>query len=249
MYDFTLQEEMLNISLALLSERGIEADSALGGGTALSAYYWQHRFSTDIDIFIHNGTAEDLNKIDPRKTSTAIKAQLAKIKYTGDLKKHPVYTELAIDQDSKMQFFVVKDYTTVPYSEVTLWGKTVLVESVAEIIAKKVYYRCEDANARDLFDLTVAIYKDPSILMSINVPKEKLEKLLDSVDKIIQSEELLDIYRLEIEMMSPAEQYTNLAINYITYLNTFLSNYLGALNMGIPNMHEFCEELRDHSYS
>jgi len=70
-----------------------------------------------------------------------------------------------------MQFFVVKDHTAVPYSKVTLWGKNIFVESVEEIIAKKVYYRCEDANARDLFDLAVAIYKDPSILMSINVAK------------------------------------------------------------------------------
>ncbi len=249
MYDFQLQKEMLDISLALLKERGIEADCALGGGTALSAYYWQHRFSSDIDMFIHNGTAEDLKKIDPRKTSKAIKAQLTKIKYTGDLKKHPIYTELAIDQNSKMQFFVVKDYTAVPYSEVTLWGKNILIESVAEIIAKKVYYRCEDANARDLFDLTVAIYKDPTVLMSINVAKEKLEKLLDSVETIIQSEELLNTYKLEIEMMAPAEQYTNIAMNYITYLNTFLSNYLVALDRRIPDMQEFCEELREHSFS
>jgi len=50
-------------------------------------------------------------------------------------------------------------------------------------------------------------------------------------------------------MMSPADQYTNIAMNYIAYLNTFLSNYLGALNIGIPNMQEFCEELREHSFS
>jgi len=41
MYDFKLQEEMLKISLALLGERGVKADYAPGGGTALSAYYWQ----------------------------------------------------------------------------------------------------------------------------------------------------------------------------------------------------------------
>jgi len=54
----------------------------------------------------------------------------------------------------------------------------------------------------------------------------------------------MNIYKLEIEMMSPAEQYTNIAINCITYLNTFLSNYLSGLNQAIPNMEEFCEELR-----
>ncbi len=248
MYDFQLQEKMLGISLALLKERGVKANCALGGGTALSAYYWQHRFSTDIDIFIHNGTAADLNKIDPRKTSAPIKAQLAKINYTGNLKKHPIYTELSIDNDSKMQFFVVKGHTSIPYFPATLWGKDIFIESIEEIIAKKIYYRCEDANARDLFDLAIAIEKDSTILMSINVEKEKLEKLLESVSTIIQSKELMDIYTLEIKMMSPSKQYSDIAKNYITYLNTFLSNYLATLHQSIPNMKTFCEELKEYSY-
>jgi len=248
MYNFQLQEKMLDISLALLEECGVKADYALGGGTALSAHYWQHRFSTDIDIFIHNGTKKDLNRIDPRKTSEVIKAQLKKINYRGDLKKHPIYTELSIDDDSKMQFFVVKSHTTIPYSKVILWNKEIFVESIEEIIAKKVYYRCEEANARDLFDLAVAINKNPSILMSINVAKEKLEKLLVSVGTIAQSKELTDIYKLEIKMMSPATEYTDIAMNCISYLNTFLSNYLSAINQRIPNMQEFCEELKEYSY-
>ena len=122
------------------------------------------------------------------------------------------------------------------------------VESIEEIIAKKVYYRCEEANARDLFDLAVAINKNPSILMSINVTKEKLEKLLVSVGTIAQSKELTDIYKLEIKMMSPAAEYTDIAMNCISYLNTFLSNYLSAINHRIPNMKEFCEELKEYSY-
>ena len=72
MYNFQLQEEILDISLALLEECRVTAGCALGGGTALSAYYWQHRFSTDIDIFIHNGTKEDLHRIDPRKIREAL---------------------------------------------------------------------------------------------------------------------------------------------------------------------------------
>ena len=147
-----------------------------------------------------------------------------------------------------MQFFIVKDHTTIPYSKVILWNKEIFVESIEEIIAKKVYYRCEDANARDLFDLAVAIYKVPSILMSINVTKEKLEKLFVSVETIAQSKELINIYKLEIEMMSPATEYTDIAINCITYLNTFLSNYLTAVNQSIPNMQDFCEELKEYSY-
>lgn len=249
MYNFQLQEEMLDISLALLEERGITDPSALGGGTALSAYYWQHRFSTDIDIFIYSDRANVLNKIDPRKTSPDIKARLSKINYTDDLKKHPIYTELAIDDDSKMQFFTVKGFTSTPHSKVTLWGKTILIESIEEIIAKKIFYRCGDANSRDLFDIAVAIHKDPTILMSINVEKEKIEILMNSVGTISENEDLMNTYREDIGMISPAAEYIDIAENAIIYLEKFLSNYLGGLDINIQDMDQYCEELKRHSYS
>ncbi len=248
MYNFQLQEEMLDISLALLKERGITAPSALGGGTALSAYYWGHRFSTDIDIFIYSNMADVLKKIDPRKTSGLIRKRLAKINYAGDLKMHPIYTELSIDDDSKMQFFIVKGFTSTPYSEVTLWDKTILIESIEEIIAKKVYYRCGDGNSRDLFDIAVAIHENPSILMSINVKKEKIETLLERVGTILENKELMNNYNKDIEMMSPAEEYMDIAINTIVYLEKFLSSYLGGLKMNIQTMEEYCLELKEYCY-
>ena len=79
MYDFTLQEEMLDISLQLLSDIGVDAPSALGGGTALSAFYWQHRFSTDIDIFIYSSQQNVLIKIDPKNANDDTKLRLSKI--------------------------------------------------------------------------------------------------------------------------------------------------------------------------
>jgi predicted nucleotidyltransferase component of viral defense system len=249
MYDFQLQEEMLDISLELLRDVGIDAPSALGEGTALSAYYWQHRFSTDLDIFIYSSEKNVLNKIDPRNANDDIKSRLSKINYGNDLKKHPIYTEIAIDENSKMQFFTVKGFTATPYSQVRLWEKDIFIESIEEIIAKKVYYRCGDANSRDLFDIAVAIYKDPTILISINVPKEKLEKLYDSVTVIFENEQLLKIYKDDIEMMKPREEYIDIAINGIIYLKTFLESYLSGLQLNIPTMEEYCIELKEYSYN
>jgi len=248
MYDFQLQEEMLDISLELLRDVGIDAPSALGGGTALSAFYWQHRFSTDIDIFIYSSEKNVLTKIDPKNANDDIKSRFSKINYEGDLKKHPIYTEIAMDENSKMQFFTVNGFTTTPYSQVKLWGKDRLIESIEEIIAKKVYYRCGDANSRDLFDIAVAIYKDPTILILINVPKEKLERLYDSVTVIWENEPLMEIYNEEIEMMKPRDEYRDIAINGIIYLKTFLESYLSGLEMNIPTMEEYCIELKEYSY-
>ena len=239
---------MLDISLALLRDVGIRAPSALGGGTALSAFYWHHRFSTDIDIFIYSSEKNVLTKIDPRNANVDIQARLSKINYEGDLKKHPIYTEIAMDENSKMQFFTVKGFTSTPYSQVILWGKDILIETVEEIIAKKVYYRCGDANTRDLFDIAVAIYKDPTILISLNVPREKLERLYDSVTTIFEDKHLMQIYKEEIEMMKPSGEYIDIAKNGIIYLKTFLESYLSGLEMNIPTMEEYCKELKEYSY-
>ena len=148
-----------------------------------------------------------------------------------------------------MQFFTVKGFTAKPYSQVRLWDKDIFIESIEEIIAKKVYYRCGDANSRDLFDIAVAIYKDPTILISINVPKEKLERLYDSVTAIFENEQLLKTYKDDIEMMKPREEYIDIAINGIIYLKTFLESYLSGLQMNIPTMEEYCIELKEYSYN
>lgn len=46
MYDFSKQKEMYEATQLLLEENSIQEVSALGGGTALAAYYWNHRYST-----------------------------------------------------------------------------------------------------------------------------------------------------------------------------------------------------------
>ena len=73
MYNFESQQKMLSVSLALLEEKGIKNISAIGGGTALAAYYWDHRYSTDIDIFIYGGRTEYKDTLRPAYWSDDIK--------------------------------------------------------------------------------------------------------------------------------------------------------------------------------
>lgn len=64
MYDFSKQKAMLEATLLLLEENKLSEVSTLGGGTALASYYQNHRYSTDIDIFIYDkvdkGNSKDL---------------------------------------------------------------------------------------------------------------------------------------------------------------------------------------------
>ncbi len=231
MYDFSIQQGMLKVSLNLLKENKIENISALGGGTALAGYYWNHRYSTDIDIFIYD--KNNISKLRPNLWSANIKKQMNDIGYKNNFKLHPIYTEFAIDEDSKMQFFEVKNYTDNPYIRIKLWDMEFNIESIGEIIAKKIHYRCEKGNARDLFDIALSIHKQPDILNHINVNQKRIVALYSTIFSIKNDIKLSSQYLEEINQMNPSEEYINIATNTISYLLEFLDNYINAYNMGI----------------
>ena len=240
MYDFNIQKDMLLAAHELLESKGILDVSALGGGTALSAYYWSHRYSTDIDIFVHSKSDITL-MLRPQEWSVDFLRMLQKLGYNGDCKVHPVYTEIVIKDSYKIQFFSVEDKTRNPYQIVDLWGEKIQIESIEEIIAKKIFYRAHKGNARDLFDIAIAIHKKPSLFSELLIPIEKFKELFETVSTIKQNNELQNEYIAEIKLMNPNEQYLSLAMNTIKYLFIFLESYCGA--------HDFNIELNLDEYS
>ena len=231
MYDFTVQKEMMIAANYLLKKHGLSDVSALGGGTALAAYYWKHRYSTDIDIFTHSEVDISL-LFRPAKWDGNFKNIMKKLDYK-ESKVHPIYTEFTIKDNFKMQFLSTTDKTNNPYQLVRLWDMDILLESVEEIIAKKIYFRAHKGNARDLFDISIAIHKDPSILNKLLIPNSKLEELQNTVETIIREPKLLDEYLYEIGLMNPNTQYNKLAFNCINYLKQFLDSYLEAKKLSI----------------
>ena len=240
MYDFTIQEKMLETSLTLLDENNIKDITALGGGTALSAYYWNHRYSTDIDMFIYD-TEDKKGLLRPNKWSDTTKQNMQSIGYDGDFKFQTIYVEFALDKNYKMQFFDVKPFTKIPYTKVKLWDIEINIESIEEIIAKKINYRCEKGNARDLFDIAIAIHKKPDILNHLGrLKQERIGLLYETVKNINNSKELLDSYISDIKEMNPKAEYLELSLNTIKYLDIFLENYCSAYDMGIVLDYDEC---------
>ena len=86
MYDFSKQKAMLEVTLELLKENNLLEISSLGGGTALAGYYWNHRYSTDIDIFLYSSENQTA-LLHPSKWSDNIKSKMEGIGYKG-LYKH-----------------------------------------------------------------------------------------------------------------------------------------------------------------
>ncbi|MGP2656142.1 nucleotidyl transferase AbiEii/AbiGii toxin family protein [Malaciobacter sp. WC5094] len=232
MYNFSKQKEMFEAAQLLLKENSLDEVSALGGGTALAAYYWNHRYSTDIDIFIYD-KEDKKHLLKDSNWSKNIKAIMKNIGYTGGFINHPIYSEITIDKDSKIQFFDVIKKSKVPFQKVQLWDREVLIETVEEIIAKKIYYRADKGNARDLFDIAIAFHKEPDILKKTTLKQDKIKILFQTVENIYNSQNLKDLYLEEIKQMNPNKKYSFLAINTIAYLYSFLENICATFDMGM----------------
>ena len=132
------------------------SDWSFGGGTVLMRRH-RHRVSKDIDIFVPD--PQYLGYLSPRLNTRAESLTQNYIEQAGSLKLF--FPEGEID-------FVVSGYLTKrPTVGEELFGRTVLVETSAEIIAKKVRHRGVEFTARDIFDLAVVAEKEPQALQQI----------------------------------------------------------------------------------
>ncbi|WP_090139216.1 nucleotidyl transferase AbiEii/AbiGii toxin family protein [Limnohabitans sp. DM1] len=66
--------------------------------------------------------------------------------------------------EGEIDFVASPNLTAQPFEEWTLLGRKVKVETSAEIVAKKLWHRGDRATARDLFDLSLVIEREPDAL-------------------------------------------------------------------------------------
>ena len=184
-------------------------DSSLvrfGGGTALAIYYFRHRRSFDIDLFV----------TDPQVMSyLSPKLWIDDSKYfkTSEYIDQPNHIRVLAKNGIKIDILVSGDFIDKPYIDEskTLFAQTIFVESIEDILAKKIRYRRNDNKTRDIIDLGVAITKNAGTL------KELLAKGAVTVNDIVELRDslvLLDIaeYGDEIYIVEPFGEYLEAAI-------------------------------------
>ncbi|ESY85900.1 hypothetical protein [Mesorhizobium sp. LNHC209A00] len=66
------------------------------------------------------------------------------------------FQKFAFDGIGEIDFIVARALTATPFETRMVEGRTVHLETIPEIIAKKVYYRGSEANPRDIFDIAAA---------------------------------------------------------------------------------------------
>jgi hypothetical protein len=119
---------------------------SLGGGTVLMFYYG-HRKSKDIDIFVPD--PQFLGYVNPRLGGRGEEV-------TTDYKDGAEFVKLFLPE-GEIDFVASSTLTKNPFEEHEVLGKNILLETPIEIVAKKLWYRGDRATPRDLLDLALVI--------------------------------------------------------------------------------------------
>lgn len=124
-----------------------------GGGTVLMLRL-DHRYSRDIDLFVPD--PQYLGHMTPRLSEAAEEL-------TTEYVEAADYVKLLLPA-GEIDIVVGQPLTADPWEVVVHRGRNILVETNAEIVAKKMHHRGQQAKARDLFDLCAVADLDPGAI-------------------------------------------------------------------------------------
>lgn len=122
---------------------------SFGGGTALMLQIG-HRVSKDIDIFLNS--PQFMRDLSPG--SNPVSASMCNTYDEGS-----DFVKLRRDE-GEIDFIVSPHVLDEPWQEVDIRGRRVLLETPAEIVAKKMFYKAETFATRDIFDLAAVLVHD-----------------------------------------------------------------------------------------
>jgi hypothetical protein len=118
---------------------------SFGGGTALMIQI-VHRESFDVDIFLDD--PQLLPYLNPQTQGYAL--DINPVGYETDGSRA---LKIVFDNVGEIDFICAPSLTDDPFVKAQVRGRNVLLETPAEIIAKKIYYRGASMQPRDMFDI------------------------------------------------------------------------------------------------
>lgn len=120
-----------------------------GGGTALMLQI-DHRESFDVDIFVQD--PQLLPYLNPQ--TQGYELDISPDGYESDGSRA---LKIVFEGVGELDFICAPSLTDNPTIEARVRGRDVLLETPAEIIAKKIYYRGASMQPRDMFDLACVV--------------------------------------------------------------------------------------------
>ena len=178
------------------------------GGTALAIYYFQHRLSFDIDLFVTD--VQILNYLSPKhwidetnKFNTSKYVDLSNHIRVLE-KKNNIKVDVLVSQSTSSDYLLDNSKD--------IFCSDVYVESIEDIIAKKIVYRRNDNLTRDIIDIAIAIKQKDGILHNMLesglINEQDLSELKNSLEHLDR-----ETFEEEIEIVAPFENYINDAKN------------------------------------
>ncbi len=193
---------------------------SFGGGTAMMIQIG-HRESHDIDIFLDD--SQILGFLDPAKADLRFKEVPAF--YSGDGAR---FQRFAFEDIGEIDFIAAAPLTGVPFEVHEIEGREVNLETIPEIISKKIYYRGSEAKPRDVFDLAAAATEHrASVISALQAFPEQVAVTLDRLARLNPEFVTATIGQL---MILPA--YTHLVADSLSIAQAVLREVLPSSDHG-----------------
>lgn len=186
---------------------GIPKDSIkFGGGTALAMYYFQHRLSFDIDLFLLD--QQYLSFFSPKLWIDDF-SSFSNSEYTDKYNHIGVVTTTDIKLDILIDTNLTNKYID---DSKLIFPFDVYVETIEDIISKKIVFRKKDNKTRDIFHIAVAISKNEDLLSNLlTLNKIELQDLIDLNEALKKLN--IDKYNSQIKIIEPIKEYEELSKN------------------------------------
>jgi len=140
-------------ALELIANTDLAQHFYFSGGTVLSHYYLQHRFSEDLDFF-------NQTEFDPQSVTVVLKSIQKKLDFNAfdfqsSINRNLYFLRFDDDYVLKLEF------TYYPFQQVEQPKKVdgLLVDSVIDIATNKLFTIAQKSRGRDYFDLYSIIQK------------------------------------------------------------------------------------------
>jgi hypothetical protein len=148
-----------------------------GGGTAMMLQI-DHRESHDVDLFLQD--PQLLPFLDPQKNDFEFEVSLSDVGGDG-----VGFLKLAFKDVGEIDFIVSQPKTAHPTIRQVIEGEDTLLESIPEIITKKIVHRGSSLRPRDIFDIAAAgeDYED-SIVNELRSYKAEVGAALETLARL-----------------------------------------------------------------
>ncbi len=177
-----------------------------GGGTALAIYYFQHRLSYDIDLFVTD--SQIMSYLSPKHWLEETN-DFNTDKYV-DLSNH--IRVLYRKNNIQVDVLVAQDFIGEPFLDTSkeIFPCDLYVESIEDIIAKKIVYRRKDNLTRDIIDIAISIkYADNVIQKLYDQDSIALSDVQELYDSLLSLD--METFNEELEIVKPFDKYLSTA--------------------------------------